>query len=377
MDPALYDSALVGGGIALLLTTSVLGIAWQFARSASSARPLSDFSPAVPEATAEKAPPKAASVQEKATGSTSEQKREHKSVHEGLEKTRKGLMGRVNNLLKGDLDEELADDLEATLVTSDIGIQTTKALLSELRGKLSRKEIRDAEVVHETLRTRIAEIVSRPAPPMTASKKPLVLMVIGVNGVGKTTTIGKLASKWGSEGKKVVLGAGDTFRAAAVEQLEVWAERANAELVKGAAEADPSSVAYEAIQRAKQINADVVICDTAGRLHTKVNLMEELKKMKRVMAKALEGAPHEILMVLDATTGQNAITQAKQFKEAVDINSIALTKLDGTAKGGVVVAICAELGIPVRFIGIGEQIADLRDFEPEEFVEALFGPYPS
>ncbi|MEO1336373.1 MAG: signal recognition particle-docking protein FtsY, partial [Myxococcota bacterium] len=199
-----------------------------------------------------------------------------------------------------------------------------------------------------------------------------VVMVIGVNGVGKTTTIGKLATRLIGEGKKVVLGAGDTFRAAAVEQLQVWGERSGATVVAGAEGADPSSVLFDAIQRAQSEKADVVLCDTAGRLHTKVNLMEELKKLRRVIDKAMPGAPHEVLMVLDATTGQNGISQAEQFKAAVEVSSIALTKLDGTAKGGVVVAICDTLGLPVRYVGIGEAAQDLRDFDPSEFVDALF-----
>jgi fused signal recognition particle receptor len=294
-------------------------------------------------------------------------------MERGLEKTRKGFMARLNELLfRSSFDESLVDELESLMVTSDIGIRTTERLLGDLKSELSRREIKDAGAVKDRLRQKITEIVALDTRPIDWNQGPTVVMVIGVNGVGKTTTIGKLAARLSAEGKKVVLAAGDTFRAAAVEQLEIWGQRAKAEVVKGQEKQDPSAVVFDAIQRAKSAGADVCICDTAGRLHTKVNLMEELKKLRRVMQKAHEGAPHEVLLVLDATTGQNAITQAKQFKEAVEVNSLALTKLDGTAKGGVVVAICDDLAIPVRYVGIGEKIEDLRDFDPREFVDALF-----
>ena len=296
-----------------------------------------------------------------------------KPLKEGLSRTRKGFMARLNEMIfKRELDEELVDDLESLLVTSDVGIKTTERLLGDLRGALSRKEIADPAVVRDRLRAQVSAIVHRDVEPIDWNRGPTVVMVIGVNGVGKTTTIGKLATRLIGEGKKVVLGAGDTFRAAAVEQLEIWGQRAGARVVKGPEGADPASVVFDAIQQAQREKADVVLCDTAGRLHTKVNLMEELKKLRRVMNKAMDGAPHEVLMVLDATTGQNGISQAEQFKAAVDVSSIALTKLDGTAKGGVVVAICDTLGLPVRYIGIGETAQDLRDFSPDEFVDALF-----
>ncbi len=296
-----------------------------------------------------------------------------KPLKEGLSRTRRGFMARLNDLIfKRELDEDLVDDLEALLVTSDVGIKTTQRLLEDLRTALSRKEIADPAVVKERLRTRVAEIVERDIEPIDWSRGPTVVMIIGVNGVGKTTTIGKIGARLTREGKSVVLAAGDTFRAAAVEQLEVWGERAGARVVKGAEGADPASVVFDAIQQAQREAADVVLCDTAGRLHTAVNLMEELKKLRRVMNKAMEGAPHEVLLVLDATTGQNGINQAEQFKAAVNVDSIALTKLDGTAKGGVVVAICDMLGLPVRYVGIGESIDDLREFSPSEFVDALF-----
>ncbi|MCA9553860.1 MAG: signal recognition particle-docking protein FtsY [Myxococcales bacterium] len=298
---------------------------------------------------------------------------ESEVMRRGLTKTRQGFMAKLNALITGGgLDEDLVDELESLLVTSDIGIRTSERLLGDIRSQLSRKEIKDPEVVRTKLKAKVAELVRLDRPPMDWGKGPTVLMVIGVNGVGKTTTIGKLAARLTREGKKVVLAAGDTFRAAAVEQLEVWGQRAGAEVVKGAEGADPASVIFEGVQRAKAVGADVCIADTAGRLHTKVNLMEELKKVRRVMDKAMPGAPHEVMMVLDATTGQNAIQQAKQFKAAVEMSSIALTKLDGTAKGGVVVAICDEIGVPVRYVGIGEQVDDLRDFDPDAFVDALF-----
>lgn len=292
----------------------------------------------------------------------------------GLTKTRAGFMARLNGLLFGgrSLDPSLVDELEEILVTSDIGIRTAERLLGDLRDKLSKKEIQDPAAVRSALKAKVGETLRSELKPLDFGKKPLVIMVIGVNGVGKTTTIGKLAARFSREGKKVVLAAGDTFRAAAVEQLEVWAERSGATVVKGKDGSDPASVAFEAVETGRRIEADVVIADTAGRLHTKVNLMEELKKVRRVIDKAMPGAPHETLLVLDATTGQNGITQAEQFAAAAEVSSIVLTKLDGTAKGGMVVAICDQLKLPVRYIGVGEKVDDLRDFEVPAFVEALF-----
>jgi len=292
----------------------------------------------------------------------------------GLTKTRAGFMAKLNGLLFGgrSLDPSLVDELEEILVTSDIGIRTAERLLGDLREKLSRKEIQDPDAVRSALKAKVGETLRSELKALDFSKKPLVIMVIGVNGVGKTTTIGKLAARFSREGKKVVLAAGDTFRAAAVEQLEVWAERSGATVVKGKDGSDPASVAFEAVEAGRRLEADVVIADTAGRLHTKVNLMEELKKVRRVIDKAMPGAPHETLLVLDATTGQNGITQAEQFAAAAEVSSIVLTKLDGTAKGGMVVAICDQLKLPVRYIGVGEKVDDLRDFEVEAFVEALF-----
>lgn len=301
-----------------------------------------------------------------------------KTLAEGLNKTRtQGFMARLGNLWRGpsqQVDEGVLADLEEILFTADIGVQTATKLLDLAREKLRQKEWSNAEALKVALRREIERMIALAPPASTMPPSgPWIWMVVGVNGAGKTTTIGKLAAQWTAAGKKVVLAAGDTFRAAAAEQLDVWAARAGAELVKGKEDADPASVVFEGLKRALEVQADIFIADTAGRLHTKAPLMEELKKVKRVMAKAVPNAPHEVLLVLDSTNGQNAIAQAKQFLEAVQVSSIALTKLDGTAKGGVVIGICDELKIPVRFVGLGEKVGDLRVFEPKEFVNALFG----
>ncbi len=292
----------------------------------------------------------------------------------GLAKTQASLVGRIDGLLKGGkVDAETMEELEEILITADFGMKTTRDLMQALEKKLSRGQIAVAADVRETLKEEIRSCLRAEAAPVDfAAASPFVIMVVGVNGVGKTTTIGKLARQFCSQGKKVVLGAGDTFRAAAAEQLAIWGERAGVEVVRLAEGADPAAVAFDAAKAAVARQADVLILDTAGRLHTKVNLMEELKKVRRVLDREIPGAPHETLLVLDATTGQNALTQAKLFKEAVTVSGIALTKLDGTAKGGMVVAIGAELGLPVRYIGIGEGVDDLRPFDPDLFVEALF-----
>jgi fused signal recognition particle receptor len=304
-----------------------------------------------------------------------------KTLAAGLEKTRVGFMARLNALFSGGklVDDAVLADLEEVLFTADIGVKTATRLLESARERVRRKELADADRLKEALREEIARILALagaagagpPAPAATA--RPWVIMVVGVNGSGKTTTVGKLAARLKASGQTVLLGAGDTFRAAAGEQLEIWAERVSAPVVRGKEGADPASVCFEAVQRGAQEGLDVVLCDTAGRLHTKTPLMEELKKVKRVIAKAAPGAPHEVLLVLDATNGQNAIAQARQFHEALGVTGIALTKLDGTAKGGVVIGICDELGIPVRYVGVGESVADLKPFVPGEFVEALFG----
>lgn len=293
----------------------------------------------------------------------------------GLSRTQAGLLGRLDEMLsiRKEIDDSLWDDFEETLVTADLGIGTTMKLRSEIESKLSKKALRNPMLIKEALREEILRVLkSAEGSPIILNTKPFVIMVAGVNGVGKTTTIGKLAYKFRKDGRNVMVAAADTFRAAAVEQLEIWANRVGSDFLKGQSGADPSAVAFDAVRAAFARDTDVLIVDTAGRLHTKANLMEELKKIKRVIGRALEGAPHETLLVLDATTGQNAIQQAKMFKEAIEITGIVLTKLDGTAKGGVIVAIANELKIPVKFIGIGERLGDLREFKADEFVEALF-----
>jgi fused signal recognition particle receptor len=298
------------------------------------------------------------------------------TLAEGLSKTRtQGFMARLNGLFRQPqaLDESTLAELEEILFTADIGVQTASRLVGLAREKIARGESLTGERVKEAIRDEIQKMVDLPVKDtLSGGGPPQVVMVVGVNGSGKTTTIGKLAAQLRDQGKKVVLAAGDTFRAAATEQLDVWAERAGARLVTGPENGDPGAVVFEAIKSAREHQADVVLADTAGRLHTKGPLMEELKKVRRVMDKALPGAPHEVLLVLDATTGQNAIAQARQFREVVGVTAIALTKLDGTAKGGVIIGICDELKIPVAWIGIGEKVTDLRRFEPRDFVAALF-----
>lgn len=299
-----------------------------------------------------------------------------------LSKTRKAFVSRVDELLLGskEIDEELLEELEEILITSDIGIRTTVVLIEKVRERVERKGLHDPQELKHALQSEIhAFLKAPPKPDLILREKPHVIMVVGVNGVGKTTTIGKLAARYAKEGKRVLLIAADTFRAAAVEQIEIWAERAGAEVVrhkghgvKPGAKSDPSAVVYDGICAAKSRDVDVVIIDTAGRLHTKVNLMEELKKVRRTAARLLPGAPHEILLVLDATTGQNAISQAQLFHDALEITGIALAKLDGTAKGGIVVGICHSLGLPLQYIGLGEKPEDLQDFDGDAFVKALF-----
>ena len=295
----------------------------------------------------------------------------------GLQKTKnEGFMSGLNRLFGGApkaIDESVLAELEEVLFTADIGVKTAQGLVAMARDKAKKNELASADKLKDVMRAEVARIVDiRASHTLSGGGPPHVIMVVGVNGSGKTTTIGKLAAKATASGKKVVLAAGDTFRAAAAEQLDVWAVRANAQLVKGKEDSDPSAVIFEAIKLAKETGADLVLADTAGRLHTKTPLMEELKKVKRVIDKALPGAPHEVLLVLDSTNGQNAIMQARQFHDAVGITAIALTKLDGTAKGGVIIGICDELKLPVAWAGVGEKVADLRPFEPKEFVQALF-----
>jgi fused signal recognition particle receptor len=264
--------------------------------------------------------------------------------------------------------------MEEVMLSSDVGPKTTQAILERLRDKLGKNELKDPDAVWAALRAEATRILALPSGTLDVEKnKPTVVLMVGVNGVGKTTTIGKLATHFHNDGKKVMLAAGDTFRAAAVAQLEVWGKRVGVDVVKGKDGADPGAVAFEATTKAKEAGANLLLVDTAGRLHTKTPLMDEIKKVRKTIAKAMEGAPHETLLVLDATTGQNALTQAQMFKDAVDLTGIILTKLDGTAKGGIVLAICDELKVPVRYIGLGERAEDLRVFHAEEFVEALFG----
>lgn len=296
-------------------------------------------------------------------------------VRRGLSAARGGLIARIASIFKGkkEFDPSILEELEEVLLTSDAGVKTTQTILERLRERLDRNELRSADAAWTALREEALAILKLDGGPLALGPKPTVLLMVGVNGVGKTTTIGKLATQLAAKEKSVLLAAGDTFRAAAVQQLEVWAERVGAEIVKGKDGADPGAVAYEATTRAVEANVDCLIVDTAGRLHTKAPLMDEIKKVRKSIGKAREGAPHETWLVVDATTGQNAIQQARLFKEALDLTGIVLTKLDGTAKGGVVLAICDELGIPVRYIGLGEKAEDLRDFDADEFVEALFG----
>ena len=296
----------------------------------------------------------------------------------GLTRTRnEGFIGKLNGLFGGGtprvIDEKVLGELEEVLFTADIGVRTASSLVELARDTAKKNDLQSADKLKDVIRKEVARIVDLKAPhSLSGGGPPHVVMVVGVNGSGKTTTTGKLAAKARAEGKVVVLAAGDTFRAAAAEQLDVWAERSGSILVKGKDDADPASVIFDGVRKGIELKADLVIADTAGRLHTKVSLMEELKKVRRVIDKALPGAPHEVLLVLDSTNGQNAIAQAKQFNEAVGITSIALTKLDGTAKGGVIIGICDELKVPVSWAGVGEKVEDLKAFDPKEFVAALF-----
>jgi fused signal recognition particle receptor len=317
------------------------------------------------------------------TGDKSSQNRQQenqkglfKRLQERLTKTRDSLVSRVDTLFLGkkEIDADLLDELEEILITADLGVNTTLDLLEEIRQRVSRQELNDPQALKIALKEKILSFFDGydEAGMQLPVAGPLVIMVVGVNGVGKTTTIGKIAHKFVRNGQNVLLIAGDTFRAAAIEQLQVWGRRVGAEVVATNLGADPSSVIYDGLDYAAARNFDVIIVDTAGRLHTKVNLMEELKKIKRVINKKIESAPHEIMLILDATTGQNSISQAKLFNDAVGLTGLTLTKLDGTAKGGIIVNISHHFNIPIRFIGIGEQLEDLRDFKPQEFIEALF-----
>ena len=303
-----------------------------------------------------------------------------RTMKDGLGRTRKeGFIAKLGSLFKGrQVDASLLDEAEEALFTADIGARTAERLLGAVREALGKKELQDEQKVWEVLRAEGQRILDgggqNVKAPEPAPGDPRVVMVLGVNGTGKTTSIGKLAHRFLGEGKTVLLVAGDTFRAAATEQLDHWARRVGAPIVKGKEGQDPASVVFDGVKAGVEQKVDIVLIDTAGRLHNNTNLMEELKKVRRVMSKAIPTAPHEVLLVLDATTGQNAVTQARLFKDATDVNGIILTKLDGTAKGGVVLGVCDELKIPIRWVGVGERVADLRAFDAREFVDELFQP---
>ena len=291
----------------------------------------------------------------------------------GLGKTRDSLSDKMNNVFSTfrKVDEELLEELEEILIMSDIGVDTSVEIIGALRDRIKKEKILDEEGVKTALKEEMQKVLDETKNDLDLSKKPTIILVVGVNGVGKTTSIGKIANRIKKEGKEVIIAAADTFRAAAVEQVEIWAKRSNSKIVKREEGTDPASVVYEAIQELKKVNADVLICDTAGRLHNKKYLMDELLKIKKVIDKELPDAKKEVLLVLDATTGQNAISQVKAFKETVDITGLVLTKLDGTAKGGVVIGIVSENKIPVKFIGVGEQIDDMEIFDSKDFVDAI------
>jgi fused signal recognition particle receptor len=302
-------------------------------------------------------------------------KRDVAGLRKGLAASRGGFVAKLSALFQGkkEIDPAILQQVEEVMLASDVGPKTTQTILARLRESLDRNELHDADAVWASLRAEAVRILGIGGGPVRLAVKPTVVLMVGVNGVGKTTTIGKLATRYKAAGKKVVLAAGDTFRAAAVQQLEIWGKRVESEVVRGKEGADPGAVAFDATNRAKDGGADILFIDTAGRLHTKAPLMDEIKKVRKTIAKAMDGAPHETFLVLDATTGQNALQQAALFKEALDLTGIILTKLDGTAKGGIVLGICDELGVPVRYVGLGERAEDLREFHAEEFVEALFG----
>ena len=298
-------------------------------------------------------------------------------LKKGLSKTHQGFVEKIDRLFLGKktIDQDLLDELEAVLFEADLGVKTTTHLIEGVRQGLKRGDLQEPAKVKEFIKQEILRILHSGEKPLSidfTQAKPFVFMVVGVNGAGKTTTIGKIAHQYSSRKKKVLIGAADTFRAAAVEQLEIWANRAGADFIKQSKGSDPSAVAFDSIHAARARNTDLVFIDTAGRLQTKVNLMEELKKIKRIVARECPGAPHEMLLVLDATTGQNAISQARLFHEAIGVTGIAITKLDGTAKGGIIVGITEEMNIPIRYVGVGEGIDDLKEFNAAEFIQALF-----
>ncbi|MEL6251246.1 MAG: signal recognition particle-docking protein FtsY [Bacteroidota bacterium] len=313
-------------------------------------------------------------------------KKENKDkLDKGLEKTKVGLMGRLNRAIlgKSKVDDEVLDELEEVLIASDVGVKTTVRIIERIEKRVSDDKYTSTKELDFILKDEIEKLILENHPESLnyfevpevmheGNKQPYVIMVVGVNGVGKTTTIGKLAHRWREQGKTVLMGAADTFRAAAVDQLKLWADRVGADFYSKGMNTDPAAVAYESVREGLNNNADVIIVDTAGRLHTKRGLMDELSKIKRSMDKVMPGAPHEVLLVLDASTGQNAIIQAEKFTEATDVTSLALTKLDGTAKGGVVIGVSDRFRIPVKFIGVGEGMDDLQTFDPKEFIDSMF-----
>ena len=331
--------------------------------------------PVVAEPVVEVAPVAAAPVPV-AAPATQEKPSFFARIKQGLSKTSASLGEGMASLFLGKkaIDDDLLDDLETSLLTADVGVEATTTIIGNLTKRVARKELADSGALYKALQEELVTLLKPVEQPLVidSAKQPYVILVVGVNGVGKTTTIGKLAKKLQQDGKKVMLAAGDTFRAAAVEQLQVWGERNNIAVIAQHTGADSASVIFDAVQAAKSRGIDVLIADTAGRLHTKDNLMEELKKVRRVIGKLDETAPHEVLLVLDAGTGQNAINQAKQFNQTVNLTGLALTKLDGTAKGGVIFALAKQFGLPIRYIGVGEGIDDLRPFEAQAFVQALF-----
>ena len=303
-------------------------------------------------------------------------KKDQEELDKGLQKTKEGLFSKFARLItsRSRIDDDMLDELEEILISSDVGVETTIQIIDTLKTRVAQQRYKDASELQQYLREVISELLQTTdnSDETDEVQKPYVILVVGVNGVGKTTTIGKLAHKFSQEGKKVLIGAADTFRAAAVDQLTIWAERANCPIVKQQMGADPAAVAFDTVSSAKAGDYDVVLIDTAGRLHNKVNLMNELSKIKRVMQKVYPFAPQEVLLVLDAATGQNAYEQAKQFMSVTEITGLALTKLDGTARGGVAIGISAQLKVPIKYIGVGEGIDDLQDFDREAFVASLF-----
>ena len=296
-------------------------------------------------------------------------------LRDGVDKTRKHILNNLSDAVLGkkEINDEVLDDLEEVLISSDIGPETTQRILEAITKKVEREELNNPQVLQSEIEQEIQRIMSKKYQvPGTSDRKPLILLFVGVNGVGKTTSIGKIAAQYRQQGKKVLMGAGDTFRAAAIEQLAEWSKRADCDIVHKNAGTDPSAVIFESVQKGIDDDYDVVICDTAGRLHTKKNLMEELKKMVRVIRKLIPDAPHEVLLVLDATTGQNAIFQTREFLQAAELTGLIITKLDGTSKGGVVIGIVNEFDIPVRYIGLGEQVDDLRPFDAQQFTKSIF-----